>query len=250
MAVFELGVARRLALTEILNGAEMVTRNGFHIFNDFLNNHSLGVGLLDSLMVDSLGGAIEQALLSEAEAVRFGLALDNGVAGPVVLADALLARVVVAVGAFVHFGVGCIFVSSAASREQDVLGLDAVLGGETKSSLAVFSSLRPLVIPGVAFAEGLSLDRVVLALHGVVEFVSETRKVLGLDYLSNVVTHVLGFAVGVILGQVLFVFLHAGVHLDQAWLNVRELAVLADVRRSARVAWLLVREQILTDAVV
>jgi len=53
------GTTGDLTLTEILNCSEHVSCNGFDIFNDFLNNDGLGVSVLDSLVVDSLGSSVQ-----------------------------------------------------------------------------------------------------------------------------------------------------------------------------------------------
>jgi hypothetical protein len=54
-----LGVSWGLSLAEVLDGAEMVSSNGLHILNDFLYDDSLGVSVLNALVVDSLGCTIE-----------------------------------------------------------------------------------------------------------------------------------------------------------------------------------------------
>lgn len=147
-----------LALAKVLNGSKVISRNGFHVLNDFFDNDCLGVGFFNPLSVYCLSSTVEKPLLTKAKAVRLRLTLDHGVASPVVLSDALLARVVVAVSALIHLRVGCGFLSGTASREQDVLGLNAILGGEAKGSIASLCSLRPLVSSGHALAKGLSLD--------------------------------------------------------------------------------------------
>ena len=48
-----------LPLPKVLNCAELVSCNGFHILNNFLNNNGFGVCVFDPFMVDSFGGAVE-----------------------------------------------------------------------------------------------------------------------------------------------------------------------------------------------
>jgi len=54
-----LWVSGGLALAEVLDHTELVSGNGLNVLNDFLDNDCLGVGVLNSLVVDGLGGAIE-----------------------------------------------------------------------------------------------------------------------------------------------------------------------------------------------
>jgi hypothetical protein len=53
------GTAGDLTLSEILNCSEHVSCNGFHIFNDFLNDYGLGVSVLDSLVMDSFSSTVQ-----------------------------------------------------------------------------------------------------------------------------------------------------------------------------------------------
>ena len=50
---------RYLTLAEILYCTELVGCNGFHIFNDFFNDDGLGVGIVDSFVLDSFLSSIQ-----------------------------------------------------------------------------------------------------------------------------------------------------------------------------------------------
>lgn len=116
-----------LALTVVLNLAEMVVVHGFSILNCLLDNHSLGVGILDTLVMDCLGGAIEQPLLPEAKAVSVRVALNHRIRVPVVLALSLLTRCEVGVSLFVHLGVSRCLVHRTALWVKKLLGVDQIL---------------------------------------------------------------------------------------------------------------------------
>ena len=66
----------------------------------------------------------------------------------------------------------------------------------------------------------------------------------------NVVRAKNRFAVGKVFTAVDLVILQTGVNLNQARLDLSEFAILADVRWCAWVAWLFVREEVCTDALV
>jgi hypothetical protein len=110
--------------------------------------------------------------------------------------------------------------------------------------------LRPVVVTSVALTKGFSLNRVVLALKSIVEFVSETTEVLSLNHNVDVIGAVLGLTVSVILGQILFVTNQTRVNLNLTRLHMGEFSKLSDVIRGTGVARLLVREQISSDTVV
>lgn len=48
-----------LPLPKVLNCAELVSCNGFHILNNFLNNNGFRVCIFDPFVMDSFGGAVE-----------------------------------------------------------------------------------------------------------------------------------------------------------------------------------------------
>jgi hypothetical protein len=56
--VDEVGVAGSLALAQVLDGAELVVGDGLHVLDDLLDDHGLGVGVLNALVVDGLGRAV------------------------------------------------------------------------------------------------------------------------------------------------------------------------------------------------
>lgn len=58
VSVGEVGVAGGLSLAEILDGTEVITCNGLDVLNNLLNNDSLGVSVLNSLVMNSLGRTI------------------------------------------------------------------------------------------------------------------------------------------------------------------------------------------------
>lgn len=186
-AVDVVRTSSNLTLAEILYCAKVVSCNGFHIFNDFLNNDGFGVCIFDSLVLNSLLGSVQEALLAKAEAMSSRLALDDRVCVPVILTLALLSREVVAVGTFVHLSVFRGFGRGTTSWVQKLFSVDAVLGGKTEANLALISLLWPFVLTIVTLTQRFSLHRVVLAFHSIVEFISEAAKVLSLNHDVNVV---------------------------------------------------------------
>ena len=176
------------------------------------------------------------------------LSLDNWVRVPVVLTFALLARVVVSVGALVHLSMLIRLRGSTTSWEQNLLCISDVLGGHAKCNLTVLGLLRPVIVALVASAEGLSLYRVVLAFERIVEFVSEATHILRLNHNVNMVGSELRLSVGVVFGDVLFIIHQTRVHLNLARLHMGEFSVFLDVWWRARVARLFIREQISSNA--
>lgn len=53
------GTAVALTLTEVLNPTKLVSGNGFNVLNNLLDNNSLGVVVLNTLMVDRLRSTVE-----------------------------------------------------------------------------------------------------------------------------------------------------------------------------------------------
>lgn len=249
-AVDIVSTPRHLSLAKVLNCAELVGCNGFHIPNDFLNDDSLGVSIVNSFVLNGFLSSIQKALLSETKAVGARLSLDHGVRLPVILTFALLARVVVSVGALVHLRMLVGLGGGTTSREQYPLGISDVLGRHAKGNLTVLSLLRPVIVTLVASTEWLSLNRVVLALKCIVEFVSEATQILRLNHNVNVVRPELWLSVGMVLRNILFIVHEARVHLNLTRLHMCKFSVLLDVGWRARVARLLMREQIGSDAEV
>lgn len=131
---------------------------------------------------------------------------------------------------------------STASWVQKLLCVDAVSGGEPKRNLTILCLLRPVIIALEASTEGLSLDRVVLSLESVVEFVSKATQILGFDHSVNVVRLKLRLSVSVVFREVLFIVHKAWVNLNLTGLHMSEFPVFLDVGWCPRVARLLVRE--------
>ena len=142
-----------LALAVVLNLAEVVVVHGLCILNCLLDNHSLGVGIFDTLVMDCLGGAIEQPLLPEAKTVSVWVALNHRIRVPVVLALSLLARCEVGVSLFVHLGVSRCLIHRAVLWVKKLLGVDQILRGQTESPFASLGLLGPLVAASVALAK-------------------------------------------------------------------------------------------------
>lgn len=153
-------------------------------------------------------------------------------------------------GALVHLGVLGTLLSGTTSGVENVFCVDNILRWETESSFALLGGLWPFVLTGVADTEGLTLVGLIVSFHGVVELVGEAVEVLCLNHSVNVVTHILGTSVGVILKDGLLILTHTWVHLDLTRLHVREFAVLADVWWGASVACALEGELVGADAIV
>jgi len=150
-----------LTLTKIFDGAEHVLCNGFLIFDDLLNDHRLGEGLLNSLRHDRLSSSIQQLLLTVTERMCLNVTRsfsNTRVSLPVVVTSSLLARAKVTVRLLVHFGGFTFFFHRATLRVEDVLGRHANAGGNTEfvGSILLGNLLRPLVTSLVADAERLS----------------------------------------------------------------------------------------------
>lgn len=193
-------------------------------------------------MVHSLLRPVDQPLLAKAETVSLGLALDGGISAPVILPLSLFAWVVVAMGLFVHFCVLWALVLGAVLRVQHFFGFNAVLGRQAERSFALFGCLGPHVVSLVRLTKRFTLYRLVLLLHGIVELIGESCKVLSFDHSVDMVRAEYGFAVSVVFAAVDPVVLEARMHLNLARLDLGKLAVLADVRRRAGVAGLVVGE--------
>lgn len=250
MSVNEFGSTWLLTLAQVLYSAEHVTLDCLGVFDLLLNNGGSGVSILNSFMVDGFLNAVQQSLFTETERVSFWFTLNNWVRIPVILAAPLLSWVVVAVGTFVHLSVVVVFITSTAGGVQDFLSVDNVLGRQTESSLAVFSSLGPLVVAGVTMAKGLTLNRLVLAFHDVVELVGEASQVLSADRLVNVIRKQLRLTIGVALWDVLLIFAQTGVHLNLTWVHMCQLAVLQNLAGRAWVASALLGVLVHADAVI
>lgn len=221
------------------------------ILNDLLNNHRLGESLLDALGHDGLGSAVKQLLLAVAERVGnhvTGSVSDAGVRLPVVVAGPLLARTEVAVSLLVHFFSFAPLLHGACSRVEDILGVGGGMRGHTEAMVLLGGDLLgPLVATLVRLAEGLAHGRGILTLLSVIEFVSESIQVLGLDdHVDGVSTHGL-LAESVGLGEIGLANLKAGMHHDLTRIHVVGLTELADVRGSSEVSSGLVAVGVLAD---
>jgi hypothetical protein len=250
VTVDEVRAASRLALAQVLDSAEHISRNGPHVLHLLLHDGSLGERILDSLVVDSLLYAIEEALLSKTETVRLGATLNRRICLPVILTASLLTWVVVAVSALIHLSVVILLVQSAASWVQDFLCVNDVFGWQAESRSSFFGGCWPYVAAGHTLAQGFALVSVVARLHRVIEFVSEASQVLRSDHLINVVAEQHWLSVGEVLADWLFVLYFAWVHKNLAWVDVGEFAVLQDVARGAIVALFLSGEAVDADAVI
>lgn len=158
MTVDEFGITGSLTLSKVLDGSKHISCNGLNVFNLLHDDNSLRVGVLDSLMVDSLLGSVQQPLLAKAKAVGCRSTLNDGVRVPIVFTNALLSRVVIAVSALVHLSVISVFLLSTTSWIENFLGVNNILGRQAISCLTRLCVLGPQVVTSVALAKGFSLD--------------------------------------------------------------------------------------------
>ena len=147
------------SLTKVFDLAEHVLCNGFLIFDDFLNDHGLGEGLVDSLGHYGLSRSVKQLLLAITEGVGLNTSVQlcNALVGlPVVVARALLARCEVSMGALVHLLSFISFFIRALGRVEYVLGIHGGTSWHTESVVLVLGLLGPVVAALVALTEGLA----------------------------------------------------------------------------------------------
>lgn len=171
VAISKFWITWCLSLTKVFDFSKLISCNGFHVFNDFLNNDRFWISVFNSFMMDSLSCTIQQPLLSKSETVSWRPSLNNWVCIPIVFSISLLSRVIVAVSSFVHFCMFRLLIGSTATRIKDIFSIDTILSWETKGNFSIFSLSRPNIFTSQASSKRFSLNRLILTFHNIIELV-------------------------------------------------------------------------------